>query len=237
MKKLFGILGAVLGLTLSCWPACAADIDDLMGKLKDKDADTRRQAAKALSDAGADAKPALPLLMKGLLDKDVYVRRFSAQALGNIGADAQTALPLMKAIIANSQETKEVQEAVVVALGKMGTSGVEILIAALRDGGKDTDVRRKAAESLGTLGTDAHAAVSALTDTLLGKDMAGKKKGPANPGDIRIEVVTALGGIANAKDSATIKALEDITTAKGNRNRALKSAASDALKKIKARNS
>ena len=79
--------------------------------------------------------------------------------------------------------------------------------------------------------------MTALTDTLTGKDPTGKgKKMPADTSaDIRIELVTALGSIANAKDADAVKALEDITTAKGNRNAALKRAAADALKKIKGR--
>jgi len=53
---------------LSFGPARAADVDDLIGKMKDKDTDTRRQAARALSDAGVEAKAAVPALQKAGLE-------------------------------------------------------------------------------------------------------------------------------------------------------------------------
>src|SRR4051812_20969880 len=126
MRKAFGVVVALLVLGLS---ADAADVDDLIKKLKDKDSDVRRQAAKDLSDVGADAKPALSLLIRSLKDSDVYVRRFSAQAIGNIGADARSALPQMRAVLLDTRESKDVQEAVAAALGKMGNAGVDTLIA------------------------------------------------------------------------------------------------------------
>ena len=56
------------------------------------------------------------------------------------------------------------------------------------------------------------------------------------PGDLRMEICGALGLIANSKDDAAIKALGMIAGEKKGKNKALKSAANDALKKVKNRN-
>ena len=82
-----------------CFAAYAegADVTDLVAKLKDKDSDLRRAAAKDLSELGAEAKSATPGLTRALRDKDLFVRRYSAEALGNIGPDAKTAIPALAA--------------------------------------------------------------------------------------------------------------------------------------------
>jgi HEAT repeat protein len=231
MRKLLGIVFAIFVLVLS---ADAADVKELVKKLKEKDPEVRREAVRELSDLGPEAKEALAELVKALRDNDLFVRRFSAQALGNIGPDAaKDALPSFKAIVISTREDKEVQEAVVVALGKMGKNGVNLLILTVKDPGKDTDVRRKAVESLGILGPDAHESVKVLLDALKGGAMKGKT---ANPSDLRIEVVTALGNIATPSDDAVMKALEGMAGDKGLRKqKALKEALNKALKDIKKR--
>jgi HEAT repeat protein len=230
MRKWLGVIGALLVVVFS---ADGADVNELMKQLKDKDAEIRRQAAKELSELGPDAKEALAVLVNALKDKDLYVRRFSIQAIGNIGPEAATtAIPALRGAANNPRESKEVQEAIVVALGKLGKGGVELLITAMKDNGKDSDVRRKAIESLGGIGPDAREALVSLVESLQGNPAT--KKGPA-PGDVRIEICNALGQIASSKDDAVIKALEKVTMEKG-RNRTLKAAAGSALKKIKERN-
>ena len=229
MKKWLGVIGALLVAVL---PAGAADLDGLMKKMKDKDTDLRRQAAQELSELGPEAKEALPLLIQGLKDSDLFVRRFSAKAIGKIGPEASSALTALRSVALNPKETKEVQEAAIAALGKLGKGSVDVLVSTLKDKGKENDVRRKAIESLGDMGADARSALDTLVEALKGETMP--KKGTTNSGDMRIEVVTAIGQIANSKDDAAIKAIEAIAAAKG-KNKALKSAATDALKQIKKR--
>src|SRR5260370_40669517 len=124
MKKLLGAAAAFLCLVVSVQ---AADVEDLVKQLKDKDPDIRRKAAKELADVGADAKPAVPALVASLKDNDLFVRRFSAQALGAIGPDAQGALPALQKIVKDGNEKKEVQEAAVLAIGKMGRVSGKVL--------------------------------------------------------------------------------------------------------------
>src|SRR5207247_638471 len=83
-----------LGLLLCAgMTAEAADIDALVKQLKAKDTDARRQAVKALAEAGQDARSATPALLNSLKDSDLFVRRFAAQALGDIEADPKAAVP------------------------------------------------------------------------------------------------------------------------------------------------
>ena len=70
--------------------APAADVADLVKKLKDKDVDTRRAAAQALAEGGA--KDAVAALKDALKDNDAFVRRYSAQALGTAGPDGSPAI-------------------------------------------------------------------------------------------------------------------------------------------------
>jgi HEAT repeat protein len=233
MKPVLAILGTLLVSAL----ALAADIDELVKKLSDKDVEVRRAAARELSNAGSEAKPALGALTRRLSDPDLYVRRFAAQAIGSIGSEAQSAIPYLQTVLSNRREEKEVQEAAVVALGNLGKGGVEILVAVMKDRNREGDVRRKAVESLGKIGTDARAAIPALVEVLQGKDRgAPKAKGSNPPADLGIELCNALGNVATAKDNAAVKALEGMAGMRI-RDRALMRAVNDALKKIKERTS
>ena len=218
-------------LTACIWFAASADgaeVSDLVAKLKAKDSDLRRAAAKELSELGAEAKSAVPDLTRTLRDKDLFVRRYSAEALGNIGLDAKAAIPALTT--AMNDEKKEVAEAAVDALGKIGPDSIAALTSALKDANKDPNVRRKAAVGLGKLGLRAHSAVPAMTDIMTGKVKAGKK-GKGNDDDIRIEIASALGSVAKSDDAAAIKALKGVSEGK-QKNKALKKAAGDALRQI-----
>jgi HEAT repeat protein len=205
-----------------------AEVRDLIAKLKDKDSDVRRAAAKELSELGEEAKPAVADLTRALRDKDLFVRRFSAEALGNIGEPAKSAIPALAASM--NDERKEVAEAAADAIGKMGTAGIAALTSAVKDPTKDPNIRRKAAVGLGKIGLQARGAVPALTDVLSGKVKMRKGKG-GNDDDIRIEVATALGSIAKADDKAAVEALKSVSEGK-QRNKALAKAAGDALRQI-----
>jgi HEAT repeat protein len=226
MKKLLGVVGMALCLTFS---ALAADVEGLIKQLKDTDNDARRAAAKALADAGGDARVAAPALARAVTnDRDMFVRRYAAMALGEIGAEPREVVPaLAKAL---DDKRKEVQEAAAVALGKMGGAAVRPLVAVVKDGNREPEVRRKAVESLGALGSEARPAVGVLVDALKGGGGGGKKM--ANADDIRIEVVIALGNIASPGDKEVIAALQNMTDKK-QRDRTLKKAATDALAKLK----
>ena len=220
-------------LTFCIWFAAyaeGAEFRDLVAKLKDKDGDLRRAAAKELGELGPEAKSAVPDLMRALRDKDLFVRRFSAEALGKIGPDAKAAVPALATAL--NDEKKEVADAAIDALVKIGPDSLAALTSALKDPNKDPNVRRKAAVGLGRIGLRARGAVPAMTDILRGKVKPGKK-GKGNDEDIRVEVATALGSVAKSDDTAAIKALESVSEGK-QKNKELKKAAGDALRRINA---
>ena len=204
-----------------------AEVRELIAKLKDKDSDIRRAAAKELAEVGPEAKSAVPDLIRALRDKDLFVRRYSAEALGNVGPEAKAAIPALSAAL--NDPKKEVAEAAIDALGKFGPESLAALTSALKDANKDPAVRRKAAIALGKIGLRARSAVPAMTDILNGKVKAAKK-GKGNDDDIRLEVASALGSVAKSDDTAAIKALETLSEAK--RKGPLKTAAGEALRKI-----
>jgi HEAT repeat protein len=232
MKRLLGAVGMVLGLAAA---AGAADVPDLVKQLKDADPTVRRAAAKALGEACADAKTAVGPLAKALKDTDPFVRRFAAQALGEIGPDAKDAVPALNDLIKRGTDRKEVLEAAATALGKIGAGkvGVAALAATVKDKSADVLVRRKAAESLGAMGPDAKAAIPALLSVL---KPAGNNAMPRG-GDFRPEVAEALGQIAGPDDKAAVDTLTALSTDRQVRDRNLKKAINDALKKIQAKKS
>src|SRR5216683_3262674 len=121
MKRLFGFVVVIACCFASA--ATAADVDELVKRLKDADNDVRRAAAKSLGEAGADAKTAVGALSQALKDNDLFVRRFAAQALGMIGPDAKDSVPSLAVLLKDGKEKKEVQEAAATALGKIGKPG------------------------------------------------------------------------------------------------------------------
>ena len=216
--------------------ATAADVSKLVADLKNNDSDVRRAAAKSLAEMGPDAKSAAPALIRTLKnDKDLFVRRFAAQALGDIEANPKTAVPALAAVLKQNDQ-KELAEAAVTSLGKMGPPAVPPLIDALKNktaapkkekgkkkGPAPTDptalVRTKAAEALGNIGPPAKAAVPALIDSL-------------RDANVRTEAAVALGNIGPDAKGA-VSALQDAAKAKGNKkDKAFKQAVQEAIKKI-----
>jgi HEAT repeat protein len=222
------LLSLVAGLLLTA-VAAAADVEGLIKQLKDRDPEVRRGAAKSLGEAGTEAKAAVPALMQALKDNDLFVRRFAAQSLGQIGSEAKAAVPVLVGALKDPK--REVVEAAAGALGKMGKSGVEPLVKVVKDNGSDPAVRRKAVESLGEIGSDAHDALPVLTDAL------NMKLGKTNVGDLRTEAATALGAIAGPDDKKAVEALEALAADKKVRDRTLKKAVNDALKQINGKKS
>lgn len=231
MKTLLGCLV----LAAACCTAHAADVTKLVADLKSNDADVRRAAAKGIGEMGPDAKSATPALLDALKkDKDLFVRRFAAQALGDVEADPKTAVPALAAVLKEGDK-KELVEAAVTTLGKMGPTAVPPLIDAVKSktdtpskgkpkkGPLPTDptalVRTKAIEALGNIGAKAKPAVPVLIDSL------------RDP-NVRTEAAEALGNIGpDAKEAVT--ALRDAAAAKGNKkDKNFKQAVDVAIKKI-----
>src|SRR5207249_1164290 len=147
-----------------------------------------------------------------------FVRRFAAQGLGEVGADPKLAVPALSALL--KEDKKELTEAAITSLGKMGRPAVPALMDALKNkegtnkpkkgdkkAPKPADrtafLRAKAAQALGEIGAPAKDAVPALIDAL--KDAS-----------IRADAATALGNIGPDAKSA-VSALRDAVGAKGNK--------------------
>lgn len=191
----------------------ADDVLDLVKKLKSSDTDERRQAAAEIGKLKGEAKSAGPDIIAALRkETDKYVRKFLTQALGAIGADPKMAVPVLTLLL--REPSKDIIEAALGSLGKMGADGVTPLVDFLSDtprgdmkkkggdkGGSvlksdpDGAMRTRAASALGEIGPQAKAAVPVLVNTL--------KNTTA-----RIEAATALGKIGpDAKEA--LKPLRD----------------------------
>jgi HEAT repeat protein len=229
------LLGCLV-LAVACGAARAEEVTKLVADLKNADADVRRAAAKGIAEMGPDAKSATPALLDALKkDKDLFVRRFAAQALGDVEADPKTAVPALAAVIKETDK-KELVEAAVTSLGKMGPTAVPPLIDAVKTksaapakGKKPAAtpdgtalVRTKAIEALGNIGARAKPAVPVLIEAL-------------NDPNVRTEAAEALGNIGpDAK--AAIPALRDAAGAKGNKkDKNFKQAVDVAIKKIESK--
>ena len=179
---------AVLG---DIGPEAEAAVPALARALEDSDDDVRRTSADALGDIGPAAEAAVPALARALDDTDASVRSNAATALGDLGPVARAAVPaLVRALRDGDPDTRwasaealgeigVASEAVVAGLidalddpgawvpmyardglKALGPEAIPAVIGALSD--LDPEVRRLAAEVLGSYGSGAQAAIPAL---------------------------------------------------------------------------
>jgi HEAT repeat protein/energy-coupling factor transporter ATP-binding protein EcfA2 len=117
-------------------------IPGLLKAIEDSDIGVRWNAAQALGKIGSEA--AIPVLLKAIEDSDSDVRWSAAQALGKI--DSEAANPLLKTIEASILGFVEAVKAV-----------SPVLLSGLEDSARD--VRRRAAEALGNIGSESTKAI------------------------------------------------------------------------------
>ena len=175
MKCLTGLFTLLIAATLTS----AFDLRSLVEDLRSKDVDNRRSAANELADLGAEAKPAVPALIRAMKDADPFVRRFAARALGAIGPAKGSVGALATAL--NDKDARVV-DAAARALGGMGKYGVKPLASIVSNKKLDGTTRRRAITSIKNIGADAREAVPALIEALKDRDM-------------RTSAVQALGAI------------------------------------------
>ncbi len=72
--------------------------------LKRDNADSRKEATKALVALGLDARPAIPSLIEALHDKDLLVRDKALLALGGMGSAARAAIPAVVKLLTLTPE-------------------------------------------------------------------------------------------------------------------------------------
>jgi HEAT repeat protein len=162
--------------------------------LRAPEADTRIQAASAVSKLGIEAAPAVDALIPLLADSDPLVRAAGLQALGKIGSPSRKAL---REVLANVGDTNTmVAHEASGAIDKLRpfTAGdLSALTGAIQD--PKADVRRFAIAAVAGLGADGATAASSLRAGLTDTD----------PG-VRAAAALALGKIGS-DTPLTIQAL------------------------------
>ena len=163
------IFKTVFALIISAMLVYANEVDDLIKDLESGDKAKRREAARSLSLLGANAKAAVPALIKRLDDDEEQVFFWSATALAKIGPDAKAATSeLIKRLRRSQRRYKDqIHVRIVHALTQIGPATIPQLIEALSS--DDNFVRYGAAVVLGNLGSDSKIAASPLF-VLLGDD-------------------------------------------------------------------
>jgi len=217
----------------------AQDAMELVKQLKSPDVEERRRAAKKLSDLKEEAKPATTDILNALKqkDQDMYVKRFLAQALGAVKADPKAAVPVLASLLGDSKV--ELVSAAIESLGQMGAQGVDPLVRVLngrnsgttkgkekeKKGGTvnkndpEAELRAKAANALGDIGTAAKPAVPALIKAL-------------NDKTARIEAANALGSIGPGAKDAVAKLKEEAEDKQNKRDKNFTKAVNEAIRKI-----
>lgn len=173
-----------------------AEVDRLVGALKDADVDGRRNAAEALGKIGGKAEAAVPALIVALNDQSAGVRMNAAETLGKIGEKAEAAVPALIDVLNDQQAgVRNSATTALINIGKKAEAAVPVLIDALND--HDWEFRARAAEVLGKIGEKAKAAVPALIDALKAHHLY-----------VRARTAKALGKIGE-KAEAVVPALAD----------------------------
>ncbi|HTS17835.1 MAG TPA: HEAT repeat domain-containing protein [Verrucomicrobiae bacterium] len=141
--------------------------------MKDKDAEIRVLAVRAIADRGANAAEAVPALMRLYQTENLQGRLAIIYCLGAIGPHAESAVPLLTSTLQDQSRSYRnlVRDWGAVAVGKIGPGAKDAapgLVALLHD--PEYIVRMHAADALGRLGAVAIAAVPDLKQLLVDPD-------------------------------------------------------------------
>jgi HEAT repeat protein len=130
-------------------------------QLESGDATERAAAARALSDMGPAARPAVPALARAVADPDPEVRRLAAYALRQIGPDARDAAPdLEKALADSVPAVKRAAAYALLAVSPDSAAPLPTLIEAIQLG----DAR--AIVAVGQMGPAAREAIPSLVQAM-----------------------------------------------------------------------
>jgi HEAT repeat protein len=143
--------------TLSVWDL-PLGVAELVRDLGGDDVRRRLEAAQALGRLGAEARPAVPILLQTLTDKNEELRKEALASLQRIGPPEAKDVRLLVPVLRDAGFAAG-QRYALESLSKLGASA-EPAVAALADTLKDPsdEVRIKSAELLGTIGPPARAA-------------------------------------------------------------------------------
>jgi HEAT repeat protein len=122
-------------------------VKELTQRLAVKDAAQRAQALKDLAAMGAEARPALPALLKALGDRDTDVSQLAAAALKNLEPWTASDLPALRAGLRDT--APEVRAFAVTAVKSLGDKARPALADLLKAvGDEDAAVSRMAGEAI-----------------------------------------------------------------------------------------
>jgi HEAT repeat protein len=212
-------------------------VQALMAQLRAEDWTQRTMAASMLSQHGAAAVPAIPLLLEPLRDPRETARIYRSTVpitLGIIGPPARSAIPALVEVLRTEDPEPDHPEAnlwtmaranAAYALGTIGPADRPQAFAALLDAARDTRgrIRANAIVSLSMLGVRAGPETEAVVPVLVGvlddwKDLVESQQGAA-------ELLGSIGPPARAAIPALTAALES-------RSDGVRAAAKSALEKI-----
>jgi HEAT repeat protein len=174
----------------------------LVGLLKSKDADTRREAACALAEQGVALEKAIPALEAGLHDRDPGVRWWCAAALAaseeKSAAKEEAILRVFRSALFRAPD-REPGKVIQDVQGPAGIRGAAALASVLRT--RSVALRIAAARSLAGLGLDARPAQSALVDALKNPDKDVRRAAAEALGQMGTEVLPVLVRLLGNADS------------------------------------
>ncbi|MHB8974805.1 MAG: HEAT repeat domain-containing protein [Pirellulaceae bacterium] len=157
-------------------------VEEAIQALNSPNAVLQTQAAKVLVESGANAKPAIPIIIEILSRGEPVVRTELLFVLIELGPDAQEAVPVLIKLAASSDfHARYLTARALGGIGPAAQPGVPVLLNLLRD--EVTSVRRRAAEALGNLGPEVAPEAVPLLITAM--------RDPLDP--VREQAVLALG--------------------------------------------
>ncbi|WP_166831488.1 HEAT repeat domain-containing protein [Thalassoroseus pseudoceratinae] len=213
------------GLTLDEWrermksleldnPESRSAVSGMVAIVKDTDVPwfTRRQAALTLGRLGPIAEDAVPVLGAILKEPDAgnSTRIWIGKALALFGAEAATVAPTAIEILQTDQSSLGEKQVMIELLGRIGSRHPQALPALIetlgmpppadKNAARDVNtLRALAGESLATVGSDAIAAVPALTRTLYDENELVRRRA--------VEALGAIGPAASVSQSALLETM------------------------------
>jgi HEAT repeat protein len=162
------------------------EIEELVAKTLDRDANTAADALAKLVDLGPTA---VPVLTQGLWSDAATTRRACAAVLGEMGGDARPAAPSLARLL--NDNSNDVRRAAARALGSIGAhSAIPALTKSLKD--EFASIRLAAAESLIVLGAPAETILPALTKALDSRQIEERLYAVRLLGDLGPEAAPAV---------------------------------------------
>jgi len=126
----------------------------LLAASKDPQVNIRASAINLLGDFPAQAEAVLPILVMAFNDKEIEVRHNATRSLARLGPKVRGVVPaFVEALGAMYPDVRQKSAGCLTGMGPAAKDGMDHLWKCVQ-GGKDIEVRRRAAEILGRIGKD-----------------------------------------------------------------------------------